>query len=1400
MKCSRTHSPRAISLVLAAMLPCLPGRPADESEEKKEDEDPAPLRVLLVTGGCVHDYENQERILRAGLTERVNRPLEWTVRLQGEGRSDVKIPVFEDPDWAEGYDLVVHNHCFPRVRDGAYVDRILAPHRAGLPAVLLHGTMHSFRLGDDRWFEFCGVTSRGHGSAHPFAVQPVRPEHPILDGVESWTTPRGELYFVEEREPSAEVLAEAVSDDTGKRHPAVWTHRYGPEQARIFGTTIGNDTVTMRSPSFLDTFARGFLWAVDELGEGSFRSVDPDESLSDLDLALPEPGRPEPEQVDPGRNLLTDGETSILPPGSEDGREPSRAIDGDVDSLWRAASPGPVAWQVALEAPRPVGAVSIFWFGKPPERWSIEGSTDQRSWTRLAEAEPDGDVPLGVHVVTPAKPHRFLRITAPGGNREAIGIREVAAYPGLADVPAGLLRAAGHSSDLLTAGAGEAGRSVRLAEGMRLGAVGPLPEGYSPIRLLPAASGDALLLASRGAGRVVLRLTVDGAGAIGTSVLLSGLAPEAEIAWDGEWIYVLADGRLTLYRDTDRDGVADERHRIGRVFTPIGEGEMTLSRLTLSVDGWLHALVRASPGADVKDVDGELVDLPCYGLVRFRRDGTDFEVCLESDHPLGGFRVDTDLESWVEIDSASDAGPAPTRLFRLNPLPGAAWADLGTLAEPRRTPGGSIVSHGGEKAPIPAWLAGEELWASAGEDDELRRLAEIEGARTHVSDGPTHWVIREREGRARAVLLVQEAADPPSVVLDGQRDDDLPALLAAPHPSVRKEAAFEILRRRRDSLDRLMARGAEIPPPGRVPLWSAVAQLPGERAFRALTALGPSEEAVARRPAWYRLIGDRPEATNHPLFGEITEVDSPAMTAGLLAALHHSETRLEGIEQLALQWVVHPDSGLAATARSFLIARRAVDRCLRALDDPRREALRPGLFAVLSRMREREVVSGLLDRMRETASPDFRRLGFEALADLYFAVPATGETWDGSPAIEDYFREALANPRNDRLFLLDLLQSRGVPAVEPAALVSLAKERIPFEATAVEALLEGPVPDSARDWLLELSTAEHRDPDLRLRAVAALLPTSDPGLARRLFERIHDVGKEAVARPTWELTRDRWLASPAHEENVDWLLREARASDTQQGSLAWQTLLRVAERAPGDDAASERVDEAIAATRERGGDEFALLLEAVAAVGHDAAGSLVVAGATSGEDRVESAARAAARSLGIAAATGASLGPLVGEMDPAEVPRRVGDFAGKAGDGWDAFERGRCGDCHNIHGEGPVFGPDLAAAAARRDAAGLAEAMLRPGVEPAAGFETRVFEIGSGVRLRGHVRHRGETIALRDHAGNLVEFPAAEVRLEWEAEESVLPGHGVNHFRLGEFAALLAYVRALGEERVASEN
>ena len=132
-----------------------------------------PLKALLITGGCCHDYARQKLILTRGISARAN--VVWTVVHQGGSTPDTPLPIYMDPNWSEGFDVVVHNECFSDVKDKKFVADILKPHREGLPALLIHCAMHCYRVGDDQWFKFVGMRSPGHGPHYSYTVDNVNP-------------------------------------------------------------------------------------------------------------------------------------------------------------------------------------------------------------------------------------------------------------------------------------------------------------------------------------------------------------------------------------------------------------------------------------------------------------------------------------------------------------------------------------------------------------------------------------------------------------------------------------------------------------------------------------------------------------------------------------------------------------------------------------------------------------------------------------------------------------------------------------------------------------------------------------------------------------------------------------------------------------------------------------------------------------------------------------------------------------------------------------------------------------------------------------------------------------------------------------------------------------------------
>jgi type 1 glutamine amidotransferase len=218
-----------------------------------------PLRALLVTGGCCHDYPFQTQQLTNAVAKL--SLVEWRVVMEGGKGTRAQLSLYDDPNWAGNFDVVVHNECFADTKDQDYIRKITAAHKAGVPAVVIHCAMHTYRAADiDEWREFLGVTSRRHDHQSRYPVTKVAPEHPVIKSMpDNWTTPMDELYIIEKLWPKARALATSVSEKDGKSHPVIWTNQYG--KARVFGTTYGHSSEMFRDPVFLDYVGRGVLWA-----------------------------------------------------------------------------------------------------------------------------------------------------------------------------------------------------------------------------------------------------------------------------------------------------------------------------------------------------------------------------------------------------------------------------------------------------------------------------------------------------------------------------------------------------------------------------------------------------------------------------------------------------------------------------------------------------------------------------------------------------------------------------------------------------------------------------------------------------------------------------------------------------------------------------------------------------------------------------------------------------------------------------------------------------------------------------------------------------------------------------------------------------------------------------------
>lgn len=221
-------------------------------------EGPRPLKVLWCTGGGFHDYK--------GLTPFLTEAIQKHANIQFDAAWDYKARA--EKGFADKYDAIV---LFFSIHDKAgkpIVDNLAATIQAGKPALIIHGTLHSFReLGPEReaFCEAIGLTSVAHDPLKELATKKVG-DHPISRfWPDDFKTLGDELYQNVKFWPNATALMSAYSTVSKKDHVVTWVNQYG--KARVAGTSLGHDKKTAGQECYQKLLANCLLWICGKLGD-----------------------------------------------------------------------------------------------------------------------------------------------------------------------------------------------------------------------------------------------------------------------------------------------------------------------------------------------------------------------------------------------------------------------------------------------------------------------------------------------------------------------------------------------------------------------------------------------------------------------------------------------------------------------------------------------------------------------------------------------------------------------------------------------------------------------------------------------------------------------------------------------------------------------------------------------------------------------------------------------------------------------------------------------------------------------------------------------------------------------------------------------------------------------------
>ncbi len=629
-----------------------------------------PIRALLVTGGCCHDYDRQKLILTRGISARAN--VLWTVVHQGGTSTDTKIPLYDDPNWADGFDIVVHNECFAHVTDKEFVDRILKPHKEGLPAILIHCAMHCYRVGDDRWFEFCGVQSPGHGPHYSYTINNEKPDHPIMAGFgERFVTPKGELYDSAKVFPTATPLGVAKRQGDDEPQTCIWTNDY--HGTRVFATTVGHYNETMVEPVYMDMMARGLLWAVGRDPEKDFTPItaQQDEDLRALVNVKIEKNSPVLTQGCCGEgNLVFNQKATASSEETGKNNFAKNAVDGRLDTRWCAGGPAEgESITIDMEKPQSIRNVRLHWESRNTAyRYTIESSADGNDWTMLADHSKTKkkDVNgLSVDAVT-TDDARYLKVTFLGSNGGGWGsLWEIEAYPGdLPPLPEGVAAGAEGAASI---------EDVKAPKGFDVSLFAGPPQVTYPVCITTSVDGEVFVGVDEqgslgkdpGRGKIVRCIDTDGDGKADKFNDFAKMDHPRGLVYDNGSMWVLHPPFLTVFRDTNGDGTSDESEVLieGISTEEVNKrgADHTTNGIRMGIDGWIYIAVGDFGFNKAVAKDGTTLSKRGGGVVRIRPDGTEMEVFSWGQRNIVDIAIDPSMNVFTR-DNTNDGGGWDIRL------------------------------------------------------------------------------------------------------------------------------------------------------------------------------------------------------------------------------------------------------------------------------------------------------------------------------------------------------------------------------------------------------------------------------------------------------------------------------------------------------------------------------------------------------------------------------------------------------------------------------------------------------------------------------------------------------------------------------------------------------------------
>lgn len=357
---------------------------------------------------------------------------------------------------------------------------------------------------------------------------------------------------------------------------------------------------------------------------------------------------------------------NVTASSEQNGNFVHHAVDGDLKTRWCATGPRANEWlQLDLGSPQDVRSVRLHW--ENPKRFykhRIEGSVDGASWSVLVDrSKAEKGIALPISEAVDGKGIRYLKITHLENSGDAwASIREVEVssgdLPKIPDPPVVV------SEDIV------------VPEGFTATFFAIPPTVNYPVCLTAASTGEVFVGVDEmgslgkepGRGKILRCVDTNGDGVADQITTFAKVDHPRGLLYDRNKLWVLHPPTMSVFEDTDGDGVADSHQvlieGISTQDVAARGADHTTNGIQFGIDGWIYIAVGDYGVTHAEGTDGRVLNRRGGGVIRVRPDGTDMEIYA------WGLRniVDVCIDPMVNIftrDNTNDGGEWDVRLSQV---------------------------------------------------------------------------------------------------------------------------------------------------------------------------------------------------------------------------------------------------------------------------------------------------------------------------------------------------------------------------------------------------------------------------------------------------------------------------------------------------------------------------------------------------------------------------------------------------------------------------------------------------------------------------------------------------------------------------------------------------------------